>query len=204
MRPLNKSLRKELESLTSQYQEGLSSALPYLQARGIDQDSAEKFRLGVVNDSSFNNGRLAIPSLLPDGGVYSIRFRRLGEDGPKYRGMAGVQTRLFNVRAVHEAGDEIHVTEGELDAVILDSLGYNAVAVCGSESWKRHHPRMLAGFQRVYVWGDGDDAGKKFSATVRDSLLTAKECKLDAGADVTDTFMAYGHEGIKKAMGEDG
>jgi DNA primase len=204
IKPLNRSLKASLELLTQEYEANLPLAEQYLQERGINPDTARRFRLGVVNDSSSSyHGRLSIPALGVEGKPYSIRFRALGTGEPKYLGMPGVEVRLFNVRAVHEADDTIHVTEGELDAVVLDSLGLPAVGVSGSNAWKRHHARMLAGFTRVYVWGDGDEAGQKFAGEIANSLVSVYRCKVGSGQDVTDIFLADGEAGIRKAMGED-
>ncbi|XVS66056.1 toprim domain-containing protein [Actinosynnema sp. CA-299493] len=103
--------------------------------------------------------------------------------------------RMFNVRAVHGAGDEIHVCEGELDAVILSMLGLHAVAIPGAKLWFGRHRRMLAGFSRVWVWGDPDDAGAEFVAKVTRSLRSAKGVRLRTG-DVTETYLAGGREAI--------
>jgi len=198
-------LRKSLESATLLAEQSLNLALPYLLARGIDQELARKFRLGVVNDSSSReHGRLAIPSLLADGGVYNLRFRSLDGGEPKYRGLAGVESRLFNVRDIARADDEIHVTEGELDAVILSGLGFRAVAVLGADTWKRHHPRMLAGFVRVFAWGDGDSAGQKLNAKIRESLTSSVVCaSMGSGQDVTDLYLQGGEAALRKAVGLD-
>jgi DNA primase len=205
LQPLSVSSRRELESDTLAHEKSLETALPYLQARGINRDTAEKFRLGVVDDSTSRfHGRLSIPALLPSGAPYSLRYRALDpEVQPKYLGDSGKETRLFNVRAIHQPGDTIHITEGELDAVVLDSLGFASVGVCGSNAWKRHHPRMFAGFARVFVWGDGDSAGSAFASKVSDSLLSVVQCRVPQGMDVTDLMLAEGEPGIRKAMGQD-
>lgn len=204
MRPLSRPLKESLESWTQEYEKNLDHALPYLQARGIDRASAERFRLGVVDDpTSRYHLRLAIPSLGTDAAPYNIRYRALDGSEPKYLGLPGVETRLFNVRAIDESGEEIHITEGELDSVVLSSLGLGSVGVCGANSWKRHHARMFAGFTRVYVWGDGDEAGQKFSAKVADTMVSVIRTKMASGQDVTDLFLAEGEAGIRKAMGED-
>jgi len=141
-------------------------------------------------------GRLAIPSIGPKGNVYNIRFRRLGDDGPKYLGLAGFETRLFNSRAVLEGPDEIHITEGELDAIVLSQLGLAAVGVCGSNGWKGHHPRLFVGARSVFVWGDGDDAGKNFSRDVAKSLPNARVVRVPGGQDVNGIFSSGGEEAI--------
>lgn len=191
----------------AEHEGNLHLASQYLQERGIDPESSVRFRLGVVSESSTRNpemrGRLAIPSIGMNGSIYNIRFRTLNDSTPKYLGLPGHETRLFNVRAIHTAADIICITEGELDAVILEQCGYPAVGVCGANSWKRHHPRMFAGFEKVYVFGDGDDAGRQFSAKVASTLLSAVRVNMNAGQDVTDLFMENGAEGIRAVFEED-
>lgn len=173
-----------------------------LHARGIDRDTASRFRVGLVGDDAFpgherHRGKLAIPYLDRKGQPLSMRFRCIAQHDcrdhghGKYMGLVDEPTRMFNVRAVHEADDEIHVTEGEFDAMVLNRIGLPAVAVPGVQNWKSHHRRMLAGFSRVWVWGDPDDAGADFNRRLAQSLRQAKAVRLRAG-DVTDTFKAGG------------
>lgn len=108
--------------------------------------------------------------------------------------------RVFNIKAVHEAYDEIHVCEGEFDAMVLTSLGLPAVAIPGASGWANHHRRMLAGFSRVWVWGDPDDAGADFTNKVTKSLRSAKGVRLQTG-DVTETFQASGAKAIFDLIG---
>jgi DNA primase len=199
-------LKRSLEDATAAHEKNVGLASQYLQARGIDPETSERFRLGVVAESSTHNpemaGRLSIPSI-GLGGVYNIRFRAMDDSKPKYMGLPGFETRLFNVRTIHSAGDVICITEGELDSVILEQCGYPSVGVCGANHWKRHHPRMFAGFQKVYVFGDGDDPGRKFAADVAATLLSVVRVTLPLGKDVNDVFMERGEDGIRELMEAD-
>lgn len=205
MEPLSSASKAALEEATSHYQASVGEAWDYLMDRGISPDTAERFRLGVVSDPITGHeqyaGRLAIPSLGPDDRPYGIRFRSLNDEEPKYIGIAGAQTRLFNLRAIFRQGDTIHITEGELDTVILEQAGFNAVGVTGANSWKRHHPRLFAGYSKVFIWGDGDKAGQQFSRAVVDSLDTGIVVALNPGQDVNELFLAEGVEGLHRALG---
>ncbi|ONI83990.1 hypothetical protein ALI22I_34070 [Saccharothrix sp. ALI-22-I] len=140
---------------------------------------------------------MAIPYLDHNGKPLTVRFRCLAEHDHrayfhgKYMTLKDDPPRMFNVGAVHRAADEIHVTEGELDAVVLTMLGLHAVAIPGAEMWMPRHRRMLAGFSRVWVWGDPDDAGAEFTNRVARSLRAAKGVRLTLG-DVTDTYLKAG------------
>lgn len=188
------------------YQAALPDVLPYLLARGIDRDTAEEFRLGFVADPISGHekfkGRLAIPSLGPTGNAYGLRFRAVDDAEPKYLGIAGQLTRLFNVRAITEAQDILCITEGELDAISLGVAGFHAVGAPGSNSWKRHHPRMFVGFLRVLVFGDGDAAGQKFAIEVCESLRNSINVRLPDGADVNSILVSEGPESIQAIVRE--
>ncbi len=75
-----------------------------------------------------------------------MRFRSVDGAEPKYLGISGALIRLFNLRAIAEAEDLICITEGEIDAISLESVGLPAVGVPGANSWKRHHARLFNGF----------------------------------------------------------
>jgi hypothetical protein len=135
LRPLSPSVRDSLEMATAAYQKHLDVAEEYLAGRGISRAIAESHRLGVVVAPLPGHermvGRLAIPYLGRGSVVSGLRFRSLDNGDPKYLGLPGVELRLFNVRGLHEAGDTIHITEGELDAISLTACDLHAVGVPG-------------------------------------------------------------------------
>lgn len=201
--PLSASQKEMLEEAVATYQEHLTpEAAGYLMARGIGRDEALGFRLGIVADPSPGHekyrGMLAIPYLGRDGQPLTVRFRCLSEHNHrdyfhgKYNTIKDDIPRMFNVGAVHQAGGEIHVTEGELDAIILNKLGLPAVAIPGVSMWFGRHRRMLAGFNRVWTWADPDDAGAELTSKITRQLRTAKAVRLKA--DVTDEYLAHGAE----------
>ena len=76
-------------------------------------------------------------------------------------------TRLYNIGAVLKADNEIHLAEGEPDTWVLEKLGYPTLGIPGVHNWKFHHTRILAGFSRVYLWADPDEAGRAASLESR-------------------------------------
>lgn len=173
----------------------------YLAGRGIESETARTFRLGLVDDPlpghGYYRGKLVIPFLHPTGYPLTVRFRRFaGDEGPKYLSMSDDPSRMFNVGAILRAGEEIHLTEGEFDAMILEQLGHPAVAVAGAQAWKPHYRTLLAGFTRVFIWGDGDDAGADLVNRVSRAVIRARGVRVPKGSDVTDVFLSEGAEGI--------
>lgn len=208
MLPLSQSLKESLAEATARYSEALDEpTVEYLAKRGIDRALAENFRLGLVAEPIPGHeryvGRLAIPFLGHDGSVSGMRFRNLGGgDGPKYLGLAGITTRLYNVRHLHVPEvSSMCITEGEIDTISLAAAGLHSVGVCGADAWKRHHARMFAGFERVLVFGDGDDAGRKFSRSVCGSISSGVEVILPEGQDVNSILVAGGPEAIQELVG---
>lgn len=212
LQPLTTQQRMDLEEATQRYAENVDSCAAFLQARGISRSTAVTYRLGSVptSEGSWIGGRLAIPAMGPRG-VYSLRFRCLqahSHSDPevscqKYLGFPGIGTRLFNVQAVHKAHDQIEITEGELDALILLQLGYNAVGVPGAHNWKHHYARVFAGFDTVRVWGDGDEAGREFSRVVTSAIGPAgRTVKMPDGMDVNELFLAQGANAIHERVEE--
>ena len=206
LRPTSDSHRAELEEATARYQEAVTvEAVRYLTARGIGRPIALSARLGVVADPVVGHenfrGRLAIPYVVA-GRPVSMRFRCMAAHDckttgcPKYLQAADDPTRMYNVGAITRATNEIEVTEGEFDALILEQLGYPAVAIPGVNNWHRHHRRMLAGFSRIRVWADPDSAGAELVHKVSRALRQARRVTLKEG-DVTETYMAHGADAIR-------
>jgi DNA primase len=203
LQPLSPSQREMLEEATSAYQEALTPGVArYLLDRGIGREEAVTHRLGVVGDRPFPGherfrGMLAIPYLDRNGKPLTIRFRCLEEHDHrahfhgKYNTIKDDPPRMYGIADVHQAGDTIDVTEGELDRIILKKLGLYVVGLPGASLWLPRHRRMLAGFNRVRVWGDPDDAGSEFTARICRGLRSARGMRL-RDRDVTDTYMQMG------------
>jgi hypothetical protein len=105
---------------------------------------------------------------------------------------SGSRVGVYGVDAIHEARNVLHITEGEFDRMILVQSGLPAIGFPGASTFRGYHGRMLAGFNRIWVWGDPDQAGAEFIQKVTNRLpRSAKGVKLRAG-DVTDTYLAGG------------
>ena len=206
LRPTSDSQRRALDEAVSRYQAALTQdAAAFLRGRGISRESAATNRLGVVSSPAPGHGKyegwLALPYLRHDGQAVSIRFRCIHDHDHrdyghgKYMSLAEEPSRVFYIPAIHAADDVIHVAEGEFDAMVLNQVGLPAVAIAGASGWQSHHRRMLAGFSRVWVWGDPDDAGADFIARVCRSMRQARGVQLHIG-DVTETYLATGPTGL--------
>lgn len=202
------SQKELLEKACTNYQASVNLALPYLTGRGITEQVAQSARLGVVEHPEIGHeayvGRLAIPYITKTG-VVDIRFRALTPDQePKYMGMAGVKTKLYNVLDVEKAKDWIAVCEGEIDALTLSRCaGIPCVGVAGATSWKPHYTRLLDDFERVYVYADGDSAGLQFAKELIKEGLPVTIIQMPEGQDANSMYVQNGAGYLRERMGLD-
>lgn len=212
LQPLSESQQRSMEEAVARYESELTpEGEAYLNARGIDMFAAQRFRLGqVVNPVAGHQrykGMISIPYLDKHGKALSLRFRCIEQHDHrehhhgKYNGIKDEPTRLFNIRAIHEApvGQPLHITEGEFDAMVLTTCGYNAIAVPGASSWKYHYAVSVRGFSRVYVWGDDDEAGAEFVQKVCRAVRAAEGVNI-RGGDVSDLFIKSGPQGVRSLI----
>ena len=201
-----KDSQKELLGLaTRKYAESIYQAEDYLRSRGITMEVARLARLGVVSEPEAGHeaytGRLSIPYITKTG-VVDLRFRSLNPAvEPKYMGMVGSDTRMYNVLDIERAGDWIGVCEGELDTLTLSRcVGIPCVGVPGANSWKKHYTRLLADFERVFVFADGDQPGREFANSLAKELPVTIIGFPD-GEDVNSAYTKYGAEYIREKAG---
>lgn len=200
------SQRELLEKACANYQASVNLAQAYLTGRGITYQVALSARLGVVENPEIGHeaykGRLAIPYITKTG-VVDIRFRALTlEQEPKYMGMPGVKTKLYNVLDVEKAKDWIAICEGEIDALTLSGcVGVPCVGVAGATGWKPHYTRLLDDFGRIYVYADGDSAGLQFYKDLVKEGLPATLIQMPEGEDVNSMFVQKGATYLRERMG---
>lgn len=208
---LTSKARELMERATATYQADVVEAKDFLLARGIDGATAKRFRLGVVKNPIIGHeqytNRLAIPYITPSG-VVDIRFRCIQNHDckenkhGKYMSQPGHRARLYNTTSIMTADDTIAITEGEMDAIILNMIGIPAVGVPGAQAWNmEYYTRIFQDFTNVFVFGDGDEAGFKFARTVAATVEDATIIDVPTGFDVNDLYLTEGKEGILKRVG---
>lgn len=201
----SQSQKELLAKATHKYAANISQAGDYLESRGISPQAARLARLGVVVEPEPGHeafvGRLAIPYITKTG-VVDLRFRSLNPAvEPKYMGMVGASTKLYNVLDIERAGDWIGICEGELDTLTMSAMvGIPCVGVPGANSWKTHYTRLLADFERVFIFADGDQPGKEFAGSLSKELPVTV-ISMEDGEDVNSTYVKYGADYIREKMG---
>lgn len=201
---LSNSHKSWLEDATAKYHAALTEETrSYLEHRGLDKTAVDGARLGLVHEpepahAQFE-GRLAIPFITPTGVVY-MRFRCLADHDckdfshGKYEGPAATDTHLYNVSSLHVAERTVAICEGELDALVCTLAGLPAVGVPGANNWKPFYYRLFDDYGRVIVIGDGDTAGRTFSATLAGNIPSAIPCPMPTGHDVSSYVVEHGAE----------
>ena len=192
-------LQKELlGKATEVYGVNIYLAESYLKSRGIPIEVARLAQLGVVEEPEVGHeayiGRLSIPYITKTG-VVDLRFRSLNPAvEPKYMGLTGAETRMYNVLDIEKASNFIGVCEGELDTITMSScIGIPCIGVPGANSWKKHYTRLLTDFERVFVFADGDQPGTEFARSLARELPVTI-IQLPDGHDVNSMFVEAGTE----------
>ena len=191
------SQRESLNRAAKYYHSTLEEAETYLAERGLTMEQAKRARLGVVLDpvtghEAYTN-RLAIPYLTRSG-VVDIRFRSMDPGiEPKYMGLTGATTHLYNVGAFFKASSYICICEGEIDTITLDiACNIPAVGVPGVNNWKKHYTRLLSDFDKVFLFADGDNAGNEFGKTLARELGNLVIVHMPEGEDVNSIYRTHG------------
>ncbi len=174
----------------------------YFKHRGISDETAIRFNLGF--DPSFNAGssQYGSPSLwhaaiIPlSNGAYAARnIDPVAKDRYRKEGIL----RFFNIQALEKAG-EIFITEGELDALSFETLGYTAISLGGSGNVPafldllRKQDQSLN--RKFYIALDNDEAG--FDATQK---LTSGLRSLQISYTVVD--IAFPYKDVNEALVKD-
>ena len=142
------------------------------------------------------------------GRLAGVRFRpgkrwrqerlRCGRDAPKVLSMPGGRSRLYGAEALRGAtrGGIVHVAEGEIDTESLREYNVVAVGAPGASIWRSEWTRWLThrGVARAVLWFDGDDAGDRGGAGLRDKLRAAGlevfRLQEHGGHDVNDLHLS--------------
>jgi 5S rRNA maturation endonuclease (ribonuclease M5) len=203
---LSTSQRNFLLQATQRYAAAIEKAEPYLLSRQLSVDEAKVFHLGVVEDPLPGHepykGRLAIPYITPSG-VVDIRFRSLGSEDPKYMGLVGAKTTMFNTQACFVADKYICVTEGEFDCIMMSSKTVHpTVGIPGANNWKPHYAKILDDFDIVIVLADGDAAGLEFGKKISRELGNVNIISMPEGEDVNSMMIKQGSDWVDERIRE--
>lgn len=162
---------------------------------------ARKLSQEVIDEAGlkWNGKKIVIPVKDYFGTVIFNKYRRdpnlQNSTEPKYTYDAGASGALFNAHKIRP-GEKLFIVEGELDALLLNSCGLNAVSSTGgSSTFKNDWAEFINSKNcEVFICYDRDMAGFKGALRVQQLIPTAKIVFYPytlKGKDATDFFFQY-------------
>lgn len=177
-------------------------AANYFKARGITQPVITTFRLGFDNVEQV--------AVIP----YNEHFyigRYLNPTAGKYKRVSGVtKSEPFNAAALlQDTSAPVWITEGEINALSIESLSLQAVAIGSSSDWRVlvNYLDTHGGTKRpLIVFLDNDEAGQaaqaELCAALADREIRFKNATCDAlnhNYDINDALM-NDPDGLKEVL----
>lgn len=187
-----------------------SPAEEYLTARGLAESIrwAPGYVRSAITGQEKYRDHIAIPYLRPAGGehqVATVRFRCIrdehvrDEDGvyfflkgikeqhgewcQKYMSLPGDKPRLYNTQALIGPSPYIAIAEGEFSSWAVELDGIPAVGTQGVSAWREHFDTAFAGYDKVFILGDGDDPGRQMTEKLAERLPNGVPISLPDGED---------------------
>lgn len=207
MEKLSIQRRESLKNQTARYHQNLvdSPAQDYLAERGllgVNDEKLKQLRLGYVpSEVNVYGGMLSIPYLRRHPrhgwGCVSMRYRNLNGDKPKYLTEPGDRPRIYNTVALTASSPVVGIAEGEMDAISATLAGLPTVGIPGVNSWEPYWSAMFLGYERVFIFTDGDEPGRNFGKRLAGQLPNASVVHLPDGEDVNSVLVNSGAEGVK-------
>jgi DNA primase len=142
-------------------------AVQYLKGRGITKQSAENFLLGYIEEEDM----ICIPIHMPNGRCVGLVQRSI--EGKIFKNTPGLpkSKTLFNIHSAKKY-DNIFVVESSFDAIRIEQSNGHAVATLGANISSGQLEILGKYFNRIFVVGDNDKAGKEMEKKVIDKLPT--------------------------------
>ena len=186
----------------------------YFTKRGLTEDSIKRFKLGVVNDindmlvnypntkayGKTNLYKIILPMLDEQGNSYNFlaeicNRNEIDEHNQKYKKpttTTGLTTQLFNeYHLKHNRPNTIFIVEGIYDAISIEQMGFNAVALIGIGATRLEN--LLKTYKpnaNLIIMLDNDDAGIQHSLNMLNMLneLNMQNIKYINGLDILKKF----------------
>lgn len=161
----------------------------WLNDRGISDEVL------IKNNISVHKEQIVIPVFDENRNFLFNKYRRnpWSEEGPKYRYDAGSTSALYNIHTVNFKNSAVFICEGELDAMALQSQGYQAVSTTGGAGTFKEEWAGLLGVGRIYIAYDNDLAGIQGTFRLLSLIPTARVILIPSRGgvkDVTDFLKA--------------
>ena len=159
---------------------------PYVNERGLTEETARTFGVGVFPGKGTMHGRFVIPIHNSNCELVAYAGRSIDGAYPRYKFPACFHKslELFNL---HRVKGELSVVlvEGFFDCMKVTQAGFPCVALMGSTMSKAQEALIERHFASVVLMLDGDDAGRSATEDIADrlrrSLFRVVTVELDEG-----------------------
>jgi DNA primase len=144
---------------------------PYVMGRGVTDEIARLFGVGVFPGKGSMQGRCVIPIHNTTGELVAYAGRAIDGTEPRYKFPAGFHKslELFNLHRVKEDLSVVLV-EGFFDCMKVTQAGFPCVALMGSTMSKAQEDLLAQHFGNIVVMLDGDEAGRVAAQGIADRL----------------------------------
>jgi hypothetical protein len=189
--PGDETIQRWVDSLQS----NKAALKAFSEQRGIENKTIIEWQIG------WDGSRYTIPVRDVEGEIVNVR-RYLMNAGhsDKMLNVPGHGTAMIFRPDILAANDDVVLTEGETDCILLNQEGVPAVThTAGAGTFKAQWAQLFAG-KTVWIAYDADDAGRKGAKKV-ESILSSFAANVHIidipetkkGADVTDYLFLEGH-----------
>jgi DNA primase len=144
----------------------------YLRGRGISEETAATFGVGLFSGRGSMSGKIVIPIHNERGELVAYAGRATDDADPKYKFPAGFHKNhvLYNLHRVQ--GDSVILVEGFFGCMKVSQAGRGAVAALMGSSLSNEQRKLLVDrFRIVTLVLDGDEAGRSAAAEITGQLV---------------------------------
>lgn len=158
-------------------------SIAYLKNRGITKQSVEKFQIGYIQEEDM----ICIPIHMPNGRCVGLVQRSV--EGKIFKNTPGLpkSKTMFNIHN-SKMHDGIFIVESSFDAIRIEQAGGYAIATLGANIASGQLEIVKKYFNKVFVIGDNDDAGKEMAKKMIEKLprITRSVILPDSYKDVSE------------------
>lgn len=175
----------------------------YINSRGINDDTIEKFKLGTYK------GMIAFPYYKYETIVgCKIRKPIKNPDKPKMINITGSKPYLYNCMNIDMQNKELIICEGEFDCMVLHQCGFTNVVSVGSGANSlgtliEQSKEFLDNFTTIIVVSDNDSAGNAMDKKMVELLgnkVKLVDKKIYTSNDVNEEYFKNGDDRIKSLI----
>lgn len=165
--------------------------------RGLPDHVVDVFKLGW--GEFYGKKWLTIPIRDEEGKYIFFKLRQDPKEGnEKMSYPRGIEAQIYDWEVLQNAENKLIICEGELDCLLLNSKGINAItSTHGAMTFKQEWCEKIGKERKIYICYDNDEAGRKGAKRVAKLLedtgnelfiITLPEEVGEAG-DITDYFV---------------